>query len=358
MTTSPDAPSIRLVAQADTASLAGVDMVIDARSPAEFAEDRVPGAVNLPVLSDVERVEVGTLYVASRFEARRLGAALVARNIARHLEGALADKPDDFRPLVYCWRGGQRSHAFATVLSQVGWRTSLLQGGYRTYRRMVQDRLYGHAPSPRFVLIDGNTGTGKTAVLQRLAARGLQVLDLEGLAEHRGSLLGGYADRPQPGQKLFESRLTEALDRLDLNRTIVAEAESSKIGERMIPPLVWRGMQTAPRIELVAEPADRARFLVSAYSDVIADPAGLAVLVQRLPTHPSRERLATWEAMIGAGDFEALATALMALHYDPAYARSSKKETRTRLGEVAVRPQDEASLDAAADAVADLVRRA
>jgi len=355
MTTSPDAPAIRILTKADAASLAGVDAIIDTRSPSEFAEDHIPGAINLPVLSDEERAVVGTLYVRSRFEARKLGAALVARNIAAHLEGALADKPDDFRPLVYCWRGGQRSHAMATILSQVGWRTSLLQGGYKTYRRMVQDRLYGEGAGPGLILIDGNTGTGKTAVLHRLTARGLQVLDLEGLADHRGSLLGGYADRAQPSQKLFESRLLAALDDLDPARPTLAEAESSKIGERMIPPLVWRAMQAAPRIELEATPEARADFLVRAYGDLIDNVSGLERLVQRLPVHPSRPRLEAWRAMIEAGDFRALALALMELHYDPAYARSARRETRARMAVVAVDPSSEAGLEAAADAVARLV---
>lgn len=355
MTTSPDAPAIRLLPDADRASLAGADLLIDARSPSEYAEDHIPGAINLPVLSDSERAEVGTLYVASRFEARRLGAGLVARNIARHLETALADRPENFRPLVYCWRGGQRSHAFATVLSQVGWRTSLLQGGYRTYRRRVQDRLYGDGAGPRLLLIDGNTGAGKTAVLRLLQARGLQVLDLEGLAVHRGSLLGGYADRPQPSQKRFESLLLEALEGFDPARPVIAEAESSRIGELMVPPLLWRAMQAAPRIELEATPEARADFLVSAYSDLVSDLDGLERLVARLPTHPSQKRLEHWREMISEGDFRGLALALMALHYDPAYARSARRETRAQLGSVSLEPGRQESLEAAASEIERLV---
>lgn len=202
------------------------DAILDARSPAEYAQDHLPGAISLPVLSDAERAEVGTLYVqVSRFEARRRGAAMVARNIAGHLETALAGRPAGFRPLVYCWRGGMRSNALATVLAQVGWPAVVLDGGYRRWRRHVVGEL--HAPrkiAHALRLLDGPTGAGKTAVLQSLGRRGAQVLDLEQLAGHRGSLFGATGQR-QPGQKLFESRLFDALARMDPARPVYAEAE-------------------------------------------------------------------------------------------------------------------------------------
>ncbi len=329
--------------------------MIDVRSPAEFAEDHAPGAINLPVLTNEERAEVGTIYVQeSRFRARRIGAAYVARNIARHLEGALADRPGSFQPLVYCWRGGQRSHAMATILSQVGWRTTLLAGGYKTWRRHVTARLYD-APLPlRLVLLDGYTGSGKTEVLQRLAARGQQAIDLEGLAEHRGSLFGGLAGRPQPSQKMFESRLLAALDGLDPDRPVIVEAESSKVGQRMVPPALWQAMAQAPRIELSASPQARAAYLVRTYRDIAGDRAALDEAMRRLPTPPGRKRLEAWGQLADAGDFEALALALMELHYDPAYRRSSRKDARPSLGEVDLGALEAGDLDAAAD---EIVRR-
>jgi tRNA 2-selenouridine synthase len=348
-------PSIETIDAADAATRARFDMIIDVRSPAEFVEDHLPGAVNLPVLDNAQRAEVGTIYVQDdSFRARRLGAALVARNIAGHLEGALSAKPGGFRPLVYCWRGGQRSHAMATVLAQVGWRTALLSGGYRTWRRAVQHRLYESPPEVSLVLLDGHTGTAKTEMLSRLAARGVQTLDLEGLAAHRGSLFGALPGRPQPSQKLFESRLVEALERLDLSRPVAAEAESSRIGERIVPPALWGAMQAAPRVELEAAPEARARYLVEAYRDVIDDPATLEAVFARLP-RIGRERLAVWRALAANGAFVELAAELMEHHYDPAYARSSRKDERRRLGAVAMGSLDEAAQEAAADAVARLV---
>lgn len=348
--------SLEVTEDISAAALARYDMLIDARSPAEFAEDHLPGAVNLPVLSDVERAEVGTIYVQDdRFKARRVGGAYVARNVARHLESALADKPGGFRPLVYCWRGGMRSGAMATILSQVGWRTTVLTGGYRTYRREVVRRLYDGSLDARFILLDGHTGGGKTEVLTRLGERGLQTLDLEGLAAHRGSLFGALAGRSQPSQKLFESRLLAALDGFDPARPVVAEAESSKIGDRMIPPALWTRLADAPRIELVAERAERARYLVTAYSDLIADRAALEAAFLRMPVKPSAERLATWRGFADAGQYAELAAAIMALHYDPAYDRSRKRHDRPLLGAANLVPTDPASLAAAVEAVAELV---
>lgn len=347
--------AIETLQTADLASLAGFDAVIDVRSPAEFAEDHAPGAINLPVLSNEERAEVGRIYVQeSRFKARRIGAAYIARNVARHLETALADKPGGFHPLVYCWRGGQRSHAMATILSQVGWRTSVLAGGYKTWRRHVTARLYDGDLVHRVVLIDGPTGSGKTEVLQRLAARGVQVLDLEDLAAHRGSLLGAIKDRPQPSQKMFESRLLGLIDAFDPARPLVVEAESSKVGERMVPPALWRAMAAAPRIELSAPPAARARYLVRTYRDIIADRPALDEALRRLPTPPGRKRLAAWGELADAGDFPTLALELMELHYDPAYRRSSRKDGRPSLAVVELAEINPADLDSAAD---EVVRR-
>lgn len=340
----------------DLATLAAFEDIIDVRSPAEYALDHVPRAVNLPVLGDEERAQIGTIYVQdSRLRARRMGAALVARNIAVHLEGAMKDKPGAWAPLIYCWRGGQRSNAMATVLSQVGWRPCVIAGGYRTWRRSVTAALYDAEPDLKVLLLDGYTGSAKTEILGRVAALGVQTLDLEDLAEHRGSLFGALAGRAQPGQKLFETRLLTALHGLDRSRPVLVEAESSKIGERMVPPMLWKAMSDAPRIELRAPPAARARYLVEAYSDIIADRERLEGALAALPGRHGRARLAEWLALARAGAFAALAEALMEAHYDPAYERSSRADTRPCLGVIAVDDLNPRSRQGAAEAVAALV---
>jgi len=340
----------------DLAALKGFDDIIDVRSPAEFAEDHVPGAINLPVLDNEQRAQVGTIYVQeSRFQARLIGAAHVARNIARHLETTLFDRTGGYAPLVYCWRGGQRSNAMATVLRQVGWRATLLDGGYRTWRRHVTSRLYDAPPSLKIILLDGYTGSAKTEILGRMPARGVQILDLEGLAEHRGSVFGGLAGSPQPSQKGFESRLLQAMAELDPARPVLVEAESSKIGDRMVPPTLWQAMQTAPRIVIEVPPEARAGYLVQAYCDITEDPAALGRALDRLPPLYGLKRLAEWRDMAHRRDFAPLAAALIEIHYDPAYQRSSRRDTRDCLGVVAAAGLDTASQERAADQIAALV---
>ena len=336
------------------AGVGGFDTIIDVRSPGEFVEDHVPGAVNLPVLDDAERAEVGTIYVqSSKFDARRIGAAYIARNVAAHLQGPLADKPGGWAPLLYCWRGGQRSSAMGLILSQVGWRTTVLEGGYRTYRRGVVASLYDAAPALQVVLLDGPTGTGKTAVLAGLARRGVQTLDLEALASHRGSVFGDMG--PQPSQKLFESRLASAMAALDPSRPVAVEAESSRIGERFLPPALWRAMQAAPRIELSAPLEARAAGLALTYAATASDPARLLTLLERLPGRHGRERLAEWSRLAAAGEVATLVADLIAAHYDPAYARARREVTRSPLARITLEDASEAEVERAAERVAALL---
>ncbi len=298
------------------------DSVIDVRSPAEYAEDHMPGAINLPVLSDQERATVGTIYVQdSPFKARKIGAALVARNAAKHLEQSLIGRDGGWKPLIYCWRGGQRSGSFASILQQVGWRAQVVEGGYRAYRGLVKQALYDTPFSPKVVLLDGNTGSAKTDILARLAARGVQVIDLEGLANHRGSLFGARAGG-QPAQKAFESALAQVVVALDPARPVVLEAESSKIGRLVVPPRLWAAMRAAPRLEVQAPLAARARYLATAYRDISADRPRLADTLARLRSYHSAETIAAWQQLAAAGEMEALAAALMAGHYDTRYAKA------------------------------------
>ena len=350
---------MQVIPDAEPETLAGFDHLVDARTPAEFALDHVPGAINLPVLTNEERAQVGTIYVqSSRFEARRIGGAYVARNVAHHLDTAMKDWPASAKILVYCWRGGMRSNAMATILANVGWRTATLEGGYRTYRRRVTGLLYGSDLTlPKVVLLDGGTGSGKTEILKRLASRGVQTLDLEGLAEHRGSLLGALPGQPQPSQPMFESRLLAAIEALDSVRPVVIEAESSKVGDRMVPPLLWQAMTTAPRIEVVAAPADRARYLAQAYADIGDDREALKQLLTRLPDRPGRKRLQAWTAMVEAGEFETLAQLLIEGHYDPAHRRWLNKRGDKPAAQVHLPSLDADALERAAEEISGLVEK-
>lgn len=334
----------------------GFDTLIDVRSPAEFATDHVPGAINLPALSNDQRAEVGTIYKqVSPFTARKLGATLVARNVADHVEGPLADKDGSWRPLVYCWRGGQRSGSFTIILQQIGWRADTVEGGYMTWRRLVKEALYDTPVAHRIILLDGNTGTAKTALLAKLAERGAQVIDLEGLAGHRGSLLGRTTGG-QPDQKGFETALAVALANLDPTRPVIIEAESSKIGKINLPKQLWSAMIAAPKIMVSAPIAARAAFLETAYADVISDPADLAKRLGPLRNIRGHAVVDGWLALMHAGDFRALAAALMEQHYDAAYAKSRGADEHEILAELSSETLDEAGQNTLADAILTVIR--
>lgn len=334
---------------------AGFDMLIDVRAPSEYADDHLPGAINLPVLDDDERARVGTIYKQqSPFLARKIGAALVARNAAKHLEGPLAEMPGGWRPLIYCWRGGQRSGSFATILGQVGWRVELIAGGYKAWRSLVVSAL-NDSPFPApMVVLDGNTGTAKTELLARLALRGHQTLDLEGLANHRGSLFGHRAGG-QPSQRAFEGRLAVAISRLDPTRPVVVEAESSRIGDLMLPKQLWAAMCAAPRIRIAAPLAARATYLTRTYSDMIEDRARLMEVVKSLrPIHPA-ERIADWLSWAESGDFTALAAGLMQDHYDRRYEKHRARFEQPHDRLVATDMLDDHALERLADQIATLL---
>ena len=329
----------------------GYDAVIDVRSPAEFAADHMPGAINLPALSNIERAEVGTIYKqVSAFKARKLGAALLARNVADHIGGPLAQFDGSWRPLVYCWRGGQRSGSFTIILQQIGWRADTVEGGYMTWRRLVKQALYDTPIPHPLVLLDGNTGTAKTAILAKLAARGTQVIDLEGLAGHRGSLLGATAGG-QPDQKEFETTLAVALANLDPSKPIVVEAESSKIGQINLPPQLWSAMQTAPRIMITAPIEARSAFLEAAYADIISNPEILAKQLKLLISIRGHAVVHSWLALLEAGDFRGLATALMEQHYDAAYDKSRGDDAREIIAHLGAQTLDDAGQETLADAI-------
>lgn len=321
--------AITLTSLSDLANL-GFDDIIDVRAPAEWAEDHLPGAISLPVLDDAERAEVGTIYKqVSPFTARKVGAALVAANAARHLQGPLADKPGGWRPLVYCWRGGQRSGSFATILAQIGWRVETIAGGYKAWRGLVVDALYDQPFPCSVVVLDGNTGSAKTDILNMLPGLGIQVLDLEGLARHRGSLFGAMPGG-QPSQRGFESALAMQMAGLDPARVVVLEAESSKVGNCRLPPGLWKAMVAAPRVSIVAPLQARSAYLARAYGDLSGDTARLAGLIDLLRPMHAAEVIEGWHRLAAAGQFEALAAGLMQGHYDPRYDKHRARMEQAR----------------------------
>ena len=296
------------------------DALIDVRSPAEYAEDHIPGAISAPVLDDAERAEVGTRYKwESQFEAKKVGAALISKNIARHVEG-FKGKPAVWRPLVYCWRGGKRSSAMAHVLREIGWEADTLPGGYKAYRRWVVRELETLPEKFEFRVIHGPTGSGKSRFLGALRRAGAQVLDLEDLAAHRGSVLGGLPHRPQPSQKMFESLLLKQLQAFEPSSAVYVEGESKKIGDIQVPEALMARMRTSPCVLLETDLEARVDLLLDEYRHFLEDRAALDKQLDCLVALHGRQRINEWKALTNWREFVAR---LLVEHYDPAYRRSS-----------------------------------
>ena len=334
------------------------DAIIDVRSPSEYQEDHIPGAINIPVLSDGERAEVGTLHKANAFEGRRLGASLISKNIAGHLkQGVLADQPPCWSPLIYCWRGGQRSGALARVMAETGWVVTVLDGGYKGYRGDVLDHLDALASRVQPVLLQGPTGSGKTHILSEIAKQDIQSLDLEGLACHRGSLLGFEPSQSQPSQRMFDSLIYQQLRQFDLNKPVVLEAESSRIGACHIPKGLWAVMQDAHQIVINASLESRIDFLIRDYPHLMAEPHRLDRLIDGMVMRHGHATTQEWRALVESQDWPALVYALIGQHYDPAYERSMNRNNRRVLETLSTDSLAPRSIKAMADKITALVKK-
>jgi tRNA 2-selenouridine synthase len=323
------------------ARLADFSAVIDARSEDEFAEDRLPGAVNWPSLTNEERKLVGTMYVqVSPFEAKKRGAGLVAANIARHIEREVLDKPRTWQPLVYCWRGGKRSGSLALVLDQIGFRVSVVEGGYKAFRTAVIAALPELAAKLDFRVICGPTGSGKTRLLHALVDAGAQVLDLEALANHRSSVLGFIPGQTQPGQKRFETLVWERLRAFDPSRAVFVESESRKVGNVAVPDALIERMRAAACLRLELSLDERVALLLEDYEFFVHDPKLFAERLDALRELRGKAVVEDWQAKVGAGDVETVVRELLEKHYDPGYSASIARNFRQYANAVPITPSD------------------
>lgn len=316
-------------AVANISELTQFDVIIDVRTPAEFAHDHLPGAINCPVLSNEERVIVGTLYKqVSPFAARQRGAQFISRNIAQHLEQQFEGKPKAWQPLIYCWRGGMRSGAMVHILRQVGWSAAQLHGGYQAFRRHVVAELETLSPRFRYIVLCGKTGSGKTRLLEALESAQAQVLDLEALAEHRGSVLGAMPGQIQPSQKRFETLLWQKLQSFDVNKPVFVEAESRKIGSVSLPATFVAAMQDKGQLITVEAPfAARVKLLIEGYRHFLADPATIKNLLEHLLELRGRETITRWQGLADQREWTTLVEELLEQHYDPSYQRSANRRS-------------------------------
>jgi tRNA 2-selenouridine synthase len=324
---------VRAPATVTVAQLPEFDEVVDVRSEGEFAEDHVPGAVNCPALDNEERARVGTIYKQqSPFEAKKIGAALIGANISRYLNGHFLDRPREWRPLFYCWRGGDRSGAFAEVFSRIGWRVGRLGGGYKSYRRAVLADLGSCPRAFRWRVVCGLTGTGKSRLLRALRDAGAQVLDLEALAAHRGSVLGSMPGAHQPGQKMFESLVWGQLQGFDTKRPVYVEAESKKIGALRVPEALIEEMWKSECITLEAPIAARLELLKREYAHFLEHTESLVAALHCLAPLHGHAIIGAWKELALARRWDKLITELLARHYDPAYTRATGKHYATLSG--------------------------
>ena len=316
----------RISAEQALATLGDYSSVIDARSEGEYAEDHLPGAVNWPSLNDEERKIVGTRYKQiSQFEAKKLGAALVAKNIAAHIQREVLDKPRDWQPLVYCWRGGKRSGSLALILDQIGFNVTLVDGGYKAFRAALVADLPQLAAQFDYRVVCGTTGSGKTRLLQALAALGAQVLDLEALANHRSSVLGVIPGLPQPTQKAYDSLIWAALKSFDAARPVYIESESKKVGNVAIPEGLITAMRAAPCLQLDLSEDERVELLLEDYDFFVKDIEFFCDRLGALTQARGKEVVTDWQTRSRRGDVASVVRELLVNHYDPVYLQSMKR---------------------------------
>ena len=300
------------------------DAIVDARSEGEHAEDHLPGALNWPSLNNEERVRVGTLYKqVNAFEAQKVGAALVAKNIAGHIESQVMNLPKNWQALVYCWRGGKRSHSLALVLGQIGFKVHLLEGGYKAFRKEVMEDIPRQAQRLNFQVLCGPTGSGKTRLLQALVQEGAQVLDLEALACHRSSVLGLIPGTPQPTQKAFDTQVWNALRGMRSDAPVFVEAESKKVGNLTVPAELMVAMRASPCWRMALPLENRVDLLLQDYAFFTQDPALFADRLERLVTLRGKAVVQGWQDRIARGEMREVVTELLSGHYDPGYETST-----------------------------------
>ncbi len=311
------------------AQLDQFDAVIDARSEGEYALDHLPGAQNWPTLHDDERITVGTMYKqVSPFEARKLGGITAARNIASNIEAHALDKPKHWAPLTYCWRGGQRSGSLSLVMDQIGFKVTLVEGGYKAFRAAMLEDIPLQAERLQLEVVCGTTGCGKTRLLHALAAEGAQVLDLEGLANHRSSLLGAVPGLPQPTQKRFDTLVWDTLRRFDATRPVYVESESKKIGNLTLPTALVERMHGSPCLQLSLPTEERIELLLEDYRHLVHDTAYFCHRLDVMAEFRGKVVVQGWKDLVLAGNFRPVVQDLLAQHYDPSYLKSMQNNFR------------------------------
>jgi tRNA 2-selenouridine synthase len=334
-------PLVTITAEEALQRLDDFDTIIDARSEDEYAEDHLPGAVNWPTLDNQQRHDIGTLYKqVNAFEAKKRGGAIAARNIATHIEREVIDKPKDWKPLTYCWRGGKRSGSLSLILSEIGFRVTLIDGGYKAFRAALLLDIPRLAPQFDWRVICGTTGSGKTRLLQALQAAGAQVLDLEALANHRSSVLGAIPGVAQPSQKQFDTRIWDALRRFDPQRPVYVESESKKVGNVAVPGTLIEAIRAAPCLNLVLPDEERVALLLEDYDFFVQNPEAFCERLDALTELKGKQVVDGWKQAVRSGHIDNVVRDLLLSHYDPVYLQSMARNFKQFGAAREIRPAD------------------
>ncbi|PZO16622.1 MAG: tRNA 2-selenouridine(34) synthase MnmH [Leptolyngbya foveolarum] len=295
------------------AFLAAAGPILDVRSPGEFEQGHIPGAMSFPLFSNEERARVGTCYKQkSREAAVELGFEIAGPKFVEFIRYAKEIAPDK-RVRVHCWRGGMRSGAISWVLNLAGFQTVILEGGYKAFRRWVRRTVA--TPKP-IILLGGMTGTAKTDILQALAQRGEQMLDLEGHASHRGSSFGAVCLPPQPSTEHFENLIAMDWSSFSAERPVWVEAESRRVGPCRVPVELFEQMAAATAVEITRPIPERLALLVDIYGQ--ADKAELVAATERIRKRLGGKRTQEAIALIQSGDLTH-AFAILLIYYDSTY---------------------------------------
>jgi tRNA 2-selenouridine synthase len=339
------------------ARLDGFDTVIDARSEGEYGEDHLPTAVNWPTLNDEERKLIGTLYKqVNQFEAKKRGAAMAARNIAAHIEREVLDKPRDWAPLAYCWRGGKRSGSLSLILDQIGFRVTLVDGGYKAFRAAMLLDMVEKVAHLDLRVVCGTTGSGKTRLLHALQSIGAQVLDLEALARHRSSVLGAIPGTPQPSQKHFDSLVWDTVRKFDLSQPVFVESESKKVGNVAVPLALIERMRASPCVNLMLPTESRVALLLEDYDFLTKDTEFFCARLDVLAQFRGQVMVEDWKAKVRAGDLNPAVKDLLTEHYDPVYLQSMERNFKQYPTALELAPGDH-TMESMVRVAEDLVSR-
>lgn len=305
--------------------LNGNYILVDVRSPGEFKESSIKGAINMPLFDDEERKIIGTVYTRESVEkAKRIGLEVASKKLL-HIYDEIKELQKQYDKIVlFCARGGMRSGVLGMLLSSMGVNTERINEGYKGYRRYVIENLPKVNESAQYIVLHGNTGVGKTEILKQLECDGFDVLDLEGFANHRGSLLGTVGLGETTSQKQFESNIYHMLKERKGSYVFI-EAESKRIGNTTIPDFVFEKMKAGIHIFVDADIHFRTELIIKEYTKCENCNQEIIDCLKRLEKYIGETNLERYTELVLNSEYEMVVSELMIKHYDPMYTHGSNK---------------------------------